>query len=79
GDLSEINETVDKVVFDGEEDIYYSVVDSEGNVVGTVRRSPTGTAIVEYKNHALADQSLDGLFLQDQDGTIHFAAYGGEV
>ncbi|HIH9505662.1 hypothetical protein POX44_15355 [Klebsiella quasipneumoniae] len=79
GDLSEINETVDKVVFDGEEDIYYSVVDSEGNVVGTVRRSPTGTAIVEYKNHALADQSIDGLFLQDQDGTIHFAAYGGEV
>ncbi|HFE8496569.1 MULTISPECIES: hypothetical protein [Raoultella] len=74
-----INETVEKIVFDGKEDVYYSVADKEGNIVGVVRRSPTGRAVVEYKNHAIADLPLDGIFLTDEDGTIKFAAYDGEV
>ncbi|MCF7063753.1 hypothetical protein L4N02_16725 [Klebsiella variicola] len=74
-----INGTVEKIVFDGKEDVYYSVVDSEGNIVGIVRRNSTGNAVIEYKNHAIADQSLEGIFLTDADGTVKFAAYGGEV
>ncbi|HDG9785101.1 TPA: hypothetical protein PJH99_000179 [Raoultella ornithinolytica] len=74
-----INETVHQIVFDGTDNIYYYVVDSEGNIIGVVRRNATGHAVIEYKNHAIADQLLDGVFLTDQDGTIKFAAYNGEV
>ncbi|MDW4552795.1 hypothetical protein [Raoultella planticola] len=78
-EIEVINDTVRQVVFDGTDDIYYSVADKEGNIVGVVRRSPTGRAVVEYKNHAIADLPLDGIFLTDEDGTIKFAAYDGEV
>lgn len=74
-----INETVHQIVFDGTDNIHYYVVDSEGNIIGVVRRNATGHAVIEYKNHAIADQPLDGVFLTDQDGTIKFAAYNGEV
>ncbi|HFP9453288.1 TPA: hypothetical protein ACHOZL_005251, partial [Raoultella ornithinolytica] len=62
-----INETVHQIVFDGTDNIYYYVVDSEGNIIGVVRRNATGHAVIEYKNHAIADQPLDGVFLTDQD------------
>ncbi|HFP9453515.1 TPA: hypothetical protein ACHOZL_005486, partial [Raoultella ornithinolytica] len=62
-----INETVHQIVFDGTDNIYYYVVDSEGNIIGVVRRNATGHAVIEYKNHAIADQPLDGIFLTDQD------------
>lgn len=74
-----INETVERIIFDGDEGIYYSVVDSDGNVVGIVRRNSMGYAVVEYKNHAIADLPLNGIFLTDDEGSIAFAAYDGEV
>ncbi|SXE31145.1 hypothetical protein [Klebsiella variicola] len=83
GSIAKLNETVselaEKIVFDDSDSIYFSVIDSEGNVIGVVRRNSTGNAVIEFKNHALADQSLDGIFLTDADGTVKFAAYDGEV
>ncbi|HFP9448292.1 TPA: hypothetical protein ACHOZL_000095 [Raoultella ornithinolytica] len=74
-----INETVEKIVFDGKEDVYYSVVDSEGNIVGVVRRTPTGSAAIEFHNHASSDLPMTGLFITDIDGNIKFAVKDGEV
>lgn len=83
GSITKLNETVsdlaEKIAFDESNNIYFSVVDSEGNIVGVVRRNNVGTAIMEYKNHAISDLPLDGIFLTDEDGTIKFAAYEGEL
>lgn len=75
--IDQVAKISERVVFDGSEDVYFSFVDSDGNIVGRVCRNGESGAI-EFKGHEIVDSVVNGLHIVTPNGEIMASIVNGE-